>query len=175
MVGLLFVEQKYGEIRELSMRVGFGFDVYPLVENRPLIIGGVQIPFEKGLQVNSDADVMAHAVADALLGAAGSGDIGEHFPDNDDPYKNFDSMIFLKEIEKKVNFEKYKISNVDITLVLQKPKISQYKSQMEDNIAKNLYLKPNQVNVKVTTSEGHGFVGKEEGIACYAVALLLPK
>jgi 2-C-methyl-D-erythritol 2,4-cyclodiphosphate synthase len=157
------------------MRVGFGYDVHRIVENRPLIIGGVNIPFEKGLQGHSDADVMAHAVADALLGAAGLGDIGEHFPDTDEQYKKFDSMIFLKEIEKKVNFEKYKISNVDITLVLQKPKISQYKSQMEDNIAKNLFLNPNQVNVKATTSEGLGFVGKEEGIACYAVALLLPK
>ncbi len=157
------------------MRVGFGYDVHRLMENRPLIIGGVKIPFEKGLQGHSDADVMAHAVADALLGAAGLGDIGEHFPDTDEKFKNFDSMVFLREIEKKVNFEKYKVSNVDITLILQKPKISQYKSQMENNIAKNLFLSPNQVNVKATTSEGLGFVGKEEGIACYAVALLLPK
>ena len=157
------------------MRVGFGYDVHRFEKDRPLILGGVNIPFEKGLQGHSDADVMAHAVADALLGAAGLGDIGEHFPDTDEKYKNFDSMIFLKEIEKKVNFEKYKISNIDITLVLQKPKISQYKSQMENNIAKNLFLNPNQVNVKATTSEKLGFIGKEKGIACYAVALILPK
>jgi len=157
------------------MRVGFGFDVHSLVENRPLIIGGVNIPFEKGLQGHSDADVMAHAVADALLGAAGLGDIGEHFPDTEEQYKNFDSMVFLRDIEKKVNFEKYKISNIDITLVLQKPKVSEYKSQMENNIAQNLFLNSNQVNVKATTSEGLGFVGREEGVVCYAVALLLPK
>ena len=157
------------------MRVGFGFDVHPFAENRPLIIGGVNIPYEKGLQGHSDADVMAHAVADALLGAAGLGDIGEHFPDTEEQYKNFDSMIFLKEIEKKVNYEKYKISNIDITLVLQKPKISKYKTQMENNIAQNLFLNSNQVNVKATTSEKLGFVGREEGVVCYAVALLLPK
>lgn len=157
------------------MRVGFGYDVHKFEEGRPLIIGGVNIPFDKGLQGHSDADVMAHAVADALLGASGLGDIGEHFPDTDDQFKNYDSMIFLKDIEKKVNFEKYKISNIDITLILQKPKISPYKSQMQENIARNLFLKSNQVNVKATTSEGLGFVGKEEGIACYAVVLLIPK
>ncbi len=157
------------------MRVGFGFDVHPLVDNRPLIIGGVNIPFEKGLQGHSDADVMAHAVADALLGAAGLGDIDDHFPDTEDKYKDFDSMYFLKEIEKKVNFEKFKISNIDITLVLRKPKISQYKFQMKKNISDNLYLNPNQVNVKATTSEKLRFVGREEGVACYAVALLISK
>jgi len=157
------------------MRVGFGYDIHRLVKNRPLIIGGVTIPYDKGLKGHSDADVMAHAVADALLGAAGLGDIGDHFPDTEEQYKNFDNMIFLKEIEKKVNFEKYKISNIDITLVLQKPNISEYKSQMKDNIAKSLFLKPNQVNVKATTSEKLSFVGKEKGVVCYAVALLLPK
>ena len=157
------------------MRVGFGFDIHPFVENRPLILGGVNIPFKKGLAGHSNADVMVHAVADALLGAAGLGDIGEHFPDTDERYKNYDSMFFLREIEKKINFEKLKISNIDITLVLQKPKISQFKSQMGKNISDNLFLNLNQVNVKATTSEKLGFVGREEGIACFAVALLLPK
>jgi len=157
------------------MRVGYGFDIRPLVEGRPMIIGGVTIPFEKGLKGHSDADVMAHAVADALLGAAGLGDIDEHFPDTDERYKNFNCQDFLRDIERKIHFEKYKISNVDITLILQKPKISEYKEQMRLNIAQSLFLKPNQVNVKATTSESIGFVGREEGVACYAVALLVPR
>jgi len=154
------------------MRVGFGYDVHRFTKKKPLIIGGVTIPYKKGLKGHSDSDVMAHAVADALLGAAGLGDIVDHYPDSD---KNFNSMNFLKEVEKLVNFEKYKISNIDITLVIQKTKFSEYKSQMEDNIARNLFLKPNQVNVKTTTSRKLGFVGKEKGIECYTVALLLPK
>ena len=157
------------------MRIGFGFDIHPLVENKPLILGGVNIPFEKGLEGHSDTDVLAHAVADALLGAAGLGDISQHFPDTDDKYKNFDSMIFLREIEKKINFEKLKISNIDITLVLQKPKISPFKFQMQKNISDNLFLNLNRVNIKATTSAKLAFVGSGEGVACYAVALLLPK
>lgn len=157
------------------MKIGFGYDIHPLVEGRPLIIGGVTIPFEKGLQGHSDADVMAHAVADAVLGAAGLGDIGEHFPDTDEAFENFDSMVFLKEIERKVYFEKLTIENIDISLVLQKPKISPFKEEMRRNIAKNLFLKPEQVNVKATTGEGLGFVGKGEGAICYAVAMLKPR
>ena len=157
------------------MRVGFGYDIHPLVENRKLIIGGVTIPYEKGLKGHSDADVMAHAVADALLGAAGLGDIGEHFPDSDPNYKDIDSMSLLKEVEQKIAFEKLAIANIDIMLLLQEPKIGSYKQQMKVNIAKNLFINAEQVNVKATTSEGLGFVGRGEGAACYAVALLVPK
>jgi len=157
------------------VRIGFGYDIHPFVENRPLILGGVNIEYEKGLQGHSDADVIAHAVADALLGAAGLGDIGEHFPDTDSQFENFDSMKFLKEIESKIHFEKLKIVNIDISLVLQQPKILQYKKQMVENIASNLFIRPDQVNVKATTGEGLGFVGRGEGAICYAIALLQPR
>jgi 2-C-methyl-D-erythritol 2,4-cyclodiphosphate synthase len=154
------------------MRIGYGYDIHAFEKGRPLIIGGVTIPFELGLKGHSDADVMAHAVADALLGAAGLGDIGEHFPDTDAAFKDFNSMVFLQEIERKVHFEKLKIVNVDITLVMQKPKILPYKEEMRKNIASNLFIEPNRVNVKATTGEGLGFVGRVEGAVCYAVALL---
>jgi 2-C-methyl-D-erythritol 2,4-cyclodiphosphate synthase len=157
------------------MRIGFGYDIHPFVENRPLILGGVKIPFEKGLMGHSDADVVAHAVADALLGAASLGDIGEHFPDDDDKYTNYNSMLFLEEIEKKIYFEKLKIVNIDISLVLQSPKISSYKKKIAENIAKNLFIRPDQVNVKATTGEGLGFVGRGEGAICYAIVLLQPR
>jgi 2-C-methyl-D-erythritol 2,4-cyclodiphosphate synthase len=156
----------------MTMRIGYGYDIHRLVKGRPLIIGGVTIPFEKGLSGHSDADVMAHAVADALLGAAGLGDIGEHFPDTDDKYKEFNSMLFLREIERKVHFEKLEIVNIDISLVLQAPKISPYKEQMKKNIAANLFITPDQINVKATTAENLGFIGKGKGVVCYAAALL---
>jgi 2-C-methyl-D-erythritol 2,4-cyclodiphosphate synthase len=157
------------------MRIGFGYDIHPLVEGRPLILGGVTVPFGKGLSGHSDADVVAHAVADALLGAAGLGDIGEHFPDTDQNYKNISSLLLLKEVERKIGFEKLKIVNIDITLVLQKPKISEYKKEMIRNLAASLFLTPDQVNIKATTAESLGFIGKGEGAVCYAVALLEPK
>jgi 2-C-methyl-D-erythritol 2,4-cyclodiphosphate synthase len=154
------------------MRIGFGYDVHPLVEDRPLILGGVHIPFNKGLAGHSDADVMAHAIADALLGAAGLGDIGEHFPDTDSKFKNISSLLLLKEVERKLSFEKLKIVNIDVTLVLQSPKISPFKKEMTKNLAASLFLTPDQINIKATTSEALGFVGKGEGAVCYAVALL---
>jgi 2-C-methyl-D-erythritol 2,4-cyclodiphosphate synthase len=157
------------------MRIGFGYDIHPLVEGRPLILGGVTVPFGKGLSGHSDADVVAHAVADALLGAAGLGDIGEHFPDTDQNYKNISSLLLLKEVERKIGFEKLKIVNIDINLVLQKPKISEYKKEMIRNLAASLFLTPDQVNIKATTAESLGFIGKGEGAVCYAVALLEPK
>lgn len=157
------------------MRIGFGYDIHPLVENRPLILGGVRIPFDKGLEGHSDADVVSHAVADSLLGAAGLGDIGEHFPDTDQKYKNYDSLQFLQEIEKKIYFEKLKIVNIDISLVLEQPKITPYKNEIAQNIAKNLFLKPDQVNVKATRGEGLGFIGRGEGAVCYAISLLKPR
>jgi 2-C-methyl-D-erythritol 2,4-cyclodiphosphate synthase len=157
------------------MRIGFGYDIHPFIENRPLIIGGVTIPFEKGLAGHSDADVMAHAVADALLGAAGLGDIGQHFPDTEAKYKNYNSMKILEEVERKVYFEKLKIVNIDISIVLQRPKIMKYKESMIKNMATNLFVKKDQINIKATTGEGLGFVGREEGVICYAIALLKSK
>ena len=154
------------------MRIGFGYDIHPLVENRPLILGGVRIPFDKGLEGHSDADVISHAVADSLLGAAGLGDIGEHFPDTDEKYKNFNSLQFLQEIERKIYFEKLEIVNIDISLVLEQPKISPYREEITQNLAKNLFLKSTQVNVKATRGEGLGFVGRSEGAICYAISLL---
>ena len=116
--------------------------------------------------------LVSHAVADSLLGAAGLGDIGEHFPDTEEKYKNINSLFFLQEIEKKINFEKLEIVNIDISLVLEQPKISPYKEEIAENIAKNLFLKPNQVNIKATRGEGLGFVGRSEGAICYAISLL---
>ena len=116
--------------------------------------------------------LVSHAVADSLLGAAGLGDIGEHFPDTEEKYKNINSLLFLQEIGKKINFEKLEIVNIDISLVLEQPKISPYKEEIAENIAKNLFLKPNQVNIKATRGEGLGFVGRSEGAICYAISLL---
>ncbi len=157
------------------MRIGFGYDIHPLVDNRPLILGGVRIPYEKGLSGHSDADVIAHAVADSLLGAAGLGDIGEHFPDTEKKYENYNSMLFLQEIEKKIYFEKLEIVNIDISVVLEAPKIAPFKEEISRNIAKNLFLKPFQVNIKATRGEGLGFIGRGEGVACYAISLLKPR
>ena len=157
------------------MRIGFGYDIHPLVDNRPLILGGIQIPFDKGLDGHSDADVISHAVADSLLGAAGLGDIGEHFPDTDKKYKDFNSIEFLQESERKIYCEKLEIVNIDISLVLEQPKIAPYKKEIAQNLAKNLFLKPNQVNVKATRGEGLGFVGRSEGAICYAISLLMPR
>ncbi len=157
------------------MRIGFGYDIHPFVENRPLILGGVRIPYEKGLSGHSDADVIAHAVADSLLGAAGLGDIGEHFPDTEKKYENYNSMLFLQEIEKKVYFEKLEIVNIDISVVLEAPKIAPFKEEISRNIAKSLFLKPFQVNTKATRGEGLGFIGRGEGVVCYAISLLKPR
>jgi len=157
------------------VRIGFGYDIHPLVENRPLILGGVHIPYEKGLKGHSDADVVSHAVADSLLGAAGLGDIGEHFPDTDQNYKDYNSLKFLQEIERKIYFEKLEIVNIDISVVLEEPKILPFKKEIEQNIAKSLFLKPDQVNVKATRGEGLGFIGRGEGAVCYAISLLKPR
>jgi 2-C-methyl-D-erythritol 2,4-cyclodiphosphate synthase len=154
------------------MRIGFGYDIHPFGENRPLILGGVVIPYDKGLKGHSDADVVSHAVADSLLGAAALGDIGEHFPDTDKNYKDYNSLKFLQEIERKIYFEKFKIVNIDISIVLEAPKILPYKKEITQNIASNLFLKPDQVNVKATRGEGLGFIGRGEGAACYAISLL---
>lgn len=154
------------------MRIGHGYDVHRLTENRDLILGGVKIPYEKGLLGHSDADVLLHAVADALLGASGLRDIGYHFPDTDPAYKGADSMELLRQVRKKMTAKGYRISNVDVTLIAQRPKVGQFIPQMVCNIAEALQISPDRVNVKATTEEGLGFTGSLEGIACHSVCLL---
>ena len=154
------------------MRIGHGYDVHKLVEGRDLILGGVKIPFEKGLLGHSDADVLLHAVSDALLGAAGLRDIGYHFPDTDPAYKGADSLELLRIVGQKVAEKGYRVSNVDMTLIAQRPKVGAYIPQMAENIAGALALDVDRVNVKATTEEGLGFTGNLEGIACHAVCLL---
>ena len=154
------------------MRIGHGYDVHKFAENRDLILGGVKIPFEVGLLGHSDADVLLHAVSDALLGAAGLRDIGYHFPDTDPQYKGADSLKLLELVGQKVADAGYRISNVDVTLIAQRPKVGKMIPQMMQNIAGALRLDENRVNVKATTEEGLGFTGAMEGIACHAVCLL---
>ena len=154
------------------MRIGHGYDVHKLVEDRDLILGGVKIPFEKGLLGHSDADVLFHAVSDALLGAAGLRDIGYHFPDTDPAYKGADSLELLRQVAKKIADKGYKVSNVDVTLVAQRPKVGKYIPEMATNIADALAVAADRVNIKATTEEGLGFTGSLEGISCHAVCLL---
>ena len=154
------------------MRIGHGYDVHRLVECRDLILGGVQIPFEKGLLGHSDADVMLHAVSDALLGAAGLGDIGVHFPDTDPAYKGADSMKLLAVVVEKVRGAGYRVGNVDVTMIAQRPKLKNYIPQMRKNIAATLGVAEGQVNVKATTEEHLGFTGDGSGMSCNAVCLL---
>ena len=153
-------------------RVGHGYDVHRLVEGRKLILGGVEIAHEKGLLGHSDADVLLHALMDALLGAAGLRDIGYHFPDTDAKYKGADSRVLLRTVKKLLDEKGYRISNVDVTLLAQKPKLKPYIPQMMENIAADLEIDISRVNVKATTEEGLGFTGTEQGMACHAVCLL---
>ena len=154
------------------MRIGHGYDVHRLVEGRDLILGGVKIDFELGLLGHSDADVLLHAVSDALLGAAGLGDIGKHFPDTDPKYKGADSRVLLRHVVKLVREIGYFISNVDVTMIAQKPKLKDHIPQMVSNIAADLQIPENRVNVKATTEEKLGFTGTMEGLRCHAVCLL---
>ena len=154
------------------MRIGHGYDVHRLVEGRALTLGGVKIPYEKGLLGHSDADVLLHAVADALLGAAGLGDIGRHFPDTDPAYKDADSLKLLACVAQKVQAAGYKTGNVDVTVIAQKPKLKDYIPQMQKNIAAALDVAESQINVKATTEEHLGFTGDGSGMACHAVCLL---
>ena len=154
------------------MRIGHGYDVHRLVEGRELILGGVKIEFELGLLGHSDADVLLHAVSDALLGAAGLGDIGKHFPDTDPAYKGADSRVLLRHVVKLVMEHGYRISNVDVTMIAQKPKLKDHIPQMVKNIAADLQIPENRVNVKATTEEKLGFTGSMEGLRCHAVCLL---
>ena len=154
------------------MRIGHGYDVHKLVECRDLILGGVTIPFEKGLLGHSDADVLLHAVMDALLGAAGMGDIGKHFPDTDMTYKGISSIVLLKSVGEKIREKGYVVGNIDVTMIAQRPKLKDYIPQMVENIASVLEIEPSQVNVKATTEEHLGFTGDGSGMACHAVCLL---
>ena len=154
------------------MRIGQGYDVHRLVEGRKLIIGGVDIPYEKGLVGHSDADVLLHAVMDALLGAAALGDIGQHFPDSDERYKGISSITLLKEVGKILQENGYMIENIDSTVIAQRPKLLPYRPQMAENIAAALGIEKEQVSVKATTEEGLGFTGTGEGISAQAIALL---
>jgi len=154
------------------MRIGTGYDVHKLVENRELIIGGVNIPYEKGLMGHSDADVLVHAIMDALLGAAALGDIGRHFPDTDEAYKDISSIELLKRVKTLLEDELYIIENIDATTVAQKPKLAGYLPQMVRNITESLGVTENRVNIKATTEEGLGFTGEGLGIAAHAVCLI---
>ncbi|MBO6150500.1 MAG: 2-C-methyl-D-erythritol 2,4-cyclodiphosphate synthase [Clostridium sp.] len=154
------------------MRIGQGYDVHRLTEGRDLILGGVKIPYEKGLLGHSDADVLTHAVMDALLGAAALGDIGMLFPDNDPAYEGADSIALLKKVGEVLEEHGYVVENIDSTVIAQKPKLLPYRPQMAENIAKALGLEISQVSVKATTEEGLGFTGAGEGIAAQAIALL---
>jgi 2-C-methyl-D-erythritol 2,4-cyclodiphosphate synthase len=155
------------------MRIGQGFDAHALVTGQKLVIGGVQIPYEKGLAGHSDADVLIHAVCDALLGAAGLGDIGTHFPDTDARYKGIDSRKLLREVVQLLRQKKLRVANVDATIIAQAPKMAPHVAAMRANLASDLGIAPNAVNVKAKTTEKLGFVGRGEGIAAEAVALLV--
>ena len=154
------------------MRVGMGYDVHKLVEGRELILGGVKIPYEKGLLGHSDADVLVHAIMDALLGAAALGDIGKHFPDTDPAYKGADSMELLGHVGRLLEERLYFIENIDATIIAQKPKMAPHIEAMRKNIADRLHLSLDQVNVKATTEEGMGFTGEGKGISSQAICLL---
>lgn len=163
----------YRHGNEVIMRVGMGYDVHRLVPDRDLIIGGVKIPYEKGLLGHSDADVLLHAIMDALLGAAALGDIGKHFPDNDPEYEGADSLALLKRVGELLSEEGYVIENIDSTIIAQKPKMAPHIEQMRKNIADTLGLDITRVNVKATTEEGLGFTGTGEGISSQAVVLIM--
>jgi 2-C-methyl-D-erythritol 2,4-cyclodiphosphate synthase len=156
----------------VNIRVGFGFDVHPLEEGIPFFLGGVLIDHTKGAMGHSDADVIIHAICDALLGAAALGDIGKHFPDTSAKFKGIDSKILLNEVIALLASHQYKTGNVDVTLVLEKPKIKPYVERMQQTLAEVMQLNAGDVSIKATTNEKMGFVGREEGVAAYAVALI---
>ena len=158
---------------KLPYRIGFGYDVHAFADNRNLILGGVEIPFEKGLKGHSDADALLHSICDAMLGALALGDIGKHFPDTDEKYKGIDSKILLTEVYKLVKEKGYSLGNLDSTIVLQKPKLAPFIEVMRESISQILNAELNQISVKATTSEQLGFVGHEEGIKVMSTILLV--
>ena len=157
----------------MNYRVGIGYDVHCLVKGRKLMLGGIEVPYTHGLQGHSDADVVLHAICDALLGAAGLGDIGEHYPNTDAKYKNISSSVLLKSTNQKINDLGFKVANVDVMLLAQEPKLQEYKAKMRFHIAFELAVDESQVNIKAGTNEGLGFIGAKEGIAVYAVVSLI--
>lgn len=157
----------------MGFKIGSGYDVHRLVSDRKLILGGVVIPFDRGLKGHSDADVLVHAICDAILGASGDGDIGRHFPDTDPAFKGISSLVLLEKCCKIISEKKYTIGNIDCTVFAQSPRMEPYKHQMEINIAAAAGITVEDVNVKATTTEGLGFVGRGEGIEAHAVVLLL--
>lgn len=154
------------------MRIGHGYDVHRLTQGRKLILGGVDIPYERGLDGHSDADVLLHAVSDALLGAAALGDIGKHFPDTDPAYKGADSRVLLRHVVSLLKDKGYRIGNVDVTVIAQRPKLAPYIQQIRENLGEDLGVPPDRVNIKATTEEHLGFTGEGLGIACHGVCLL---
>jgi 2-C-methyl-D-erythritol 2,4-cyclodiphosphate synthase len=158
-----------------DIRTGIGFDVHAFVKGRRLIIGGIEISFEKGLEGHSDADVLLHAIADALLGSLSLGDIGQHFPDTDDKYENMDSLVLLKNVYEMIKKKGYLLGNLDSVVALQKPKIMQYIPQMKNKIAEILETTSDKISIKATTTEKLGFVGREEGAAAMATVIILKK
>lgn len=155
-------------------RIGIGFDAHRLVEGRRLVLGGVEVPFPKGLEGHSDADVLAHAITDALLGALGLGDIGQHFPDTDSRYKDADSLELLAEVAEMVRRQGFALGNLDATIIAEVPKLLPYLEGMRNRLAGAIGCRPDQVNLKATTTEGLGFTGRQEGIAALATVLLIP-
>jgi 2-C-methyl-D-erythritol 2,4-cyclodiphosphate synthase len=156
-------------------RIGFGYDAHRLVAGRPLVLGGIQIPYELGLEGHSDADVLVHSLMDAILGALGKGDIGMHFPDNDPAYKGIDSMLLLKKVTDLMKREGYAINNADNTIVAQKPKLAPHRDAMMKRLSEALEISVDRLNIKATTTEGMGFCGRGEGIAAYSVVSLVKK
>ncbi|MBC8387521.1 MAG: 2-C-methyl-D-erythritol 2,4-cyclodiphosphate synthase [Actinobacteria bacterium] len=154
------------------MKIGIGYDVHSFKKGRKLILGGVEINFDKGLSGHSDADVLTHSIMDAILGACGLGDIGGHFSDSDMKYKDISSLLLLKEVKNKMKSKEYKIENIDCVLILEKPKIFSYIPEMKKKISKVLEINTDKVNIKATTTEGLGFCGREEGIAAQSIVLL---
>lgn len=154
------------------MRIGTGYDVHRFTEGRKLILGGVEIPYEKGLLGHSDADVLTHAIMDALLGAASLGDIGQHFPDNDEQYRGISSIVLLKKVQEMLDEKLYVIGNIDVTVICEAPKLRPYHDAIVRTLAEALSLPEDRISVKATTEEGLGFTGRKEGIACQAVCLL---
>ena len=155
-----------------NFRIGHGYDVHKLEEGKKFIIGGIEIDHDKGAVGHSDADVVIHVICDALLGALSLGDIGKHFPDTDNKYKGIDSKILLQKVMQLVKEEKYQISNVDVTILLQKPKLRNYIDSMRDTLSNIMEINKSQISVKATTTEGLGFVGREEGVAAHCVCIL---
>ncbi len=159
----------------MTQRIGIGYDIHRLVDGRKLVLGGVEIPYERGLEGHSDADVLLHAVCDAILGALGKGDIGEHFPNTDEQYKDISSLVLLEKVKDLVDQEGYKVGNVDCVLQAEEPNLKEYKPLMRAQIAAKLDVKERAVNIKATTQERLGAIGNKEGIAAFASVLLIPR